>query len=432
GADAGFMTRLEAFVDVIRSHKDGVVKEPYEIKNAAVKMSDFKDRTILVPPMHPAGTNLFAAAFRGFGMNARALDVETREDFEIGKRYCRGSECIPACSTIGKFISELEKGDIEKPAFFMPTASGPCRFGQYSTLHRIILNRIGRDDVPIFSWSSENAYEGQGIKERRILWNAILMSDILFKLRCKVKPYERNAGETAGLFNASLRGLEKGFEKGDVPLKEFKKIIGAFRRIETVESEKPLVGIVGEIYVRCNPFSNQYIIETIEEAGGEAWLAPISEWILYTSYVEANLYKGKFDLGALLKNRFMKNDEEELYDLCGDILGDRHEPSIEENIAAGRDYFPLEFEGESILTIGRALKFVEQGVDFVINCSPFSCMHGNLTAAVFQQIETKLGVPVINVFYDGEREVNGVIRSVVKNRGRERLTAVETQTTSGL
>ena len=43
-------------------------------------------------------------------------------------------------------------------------------------------------------------------------------------------------------------------------------------------------------------------------------------------------------------------------------------------------------------------------------------MHGNLTTAIFQKIEAELGVPVINIFYDGEREVNGIIKSIIKNK----------------
>lgn len=419
GADAGFMTRLEAFVDVIHSNKSTILKEPFEIKTSSIGKEEIKQRTLLVPSMHPVGTILLSAALRGCGLDARPMDMETRADFELGKRLCRGSECIPTWSTIGRFINEIETRKIERPALFMPTASGPCRFGQYRTLHRIILNRMGKEDVPIFSWCAEDSYAGLGTKERRLLWNAVLISDLLFKLRCRTKPYEKNRGETTGTMSDSIIKIAGGLENGSVPYEEVKRALDMFSKIETRKERRPLVGIVGEIYVRCNPFSNQYLIEVIEEAGGEAWLAPISEWVLYTTFVEKKFYSGRLGIAQYIKNHFMGSDAEFWAGLSNRLLFNRREPSIETTILEGERYFPLEFEGESILTVGRGLEFVKQGADLIINCAPFGCMHGNLTTSVFQKIEAELGVPVINIFYDGEREVNGIIRSIIKNKLKE-------------
>jgi len=39
----------------------------------------------------------------------------------------------------------------EKTAFFMPTADGPCRFGQYSPYLRKVLRDIELADVLVFS-----------------------------------------------------------------------------------------------------------------------------------------------------------------------------------------------------------------------------------------------------------------------------------------
>ena len=48
---------------------------------------------------------------------------------------------------------------------------------------------------------------------------------------------------------------------------------------------KPLIGIVGEIFVRLNRFSNEDVIRKIEQFGGEAWIAPLTEWILYVNTI---------------------------------------------------------------------------------------------------------------------------------------------------
>lgn len=67
---------------------------------------------------------------------------------------------------------------------------------------------------------------------------------------------------------------------------------------------------------------------------------------------------------------------------------------------------PINFEGEAIITLGRAIKFAEQGASMVVNCAPFGCMPGTLTSAIFQEIQDQIGVPMVTLFYDGEPGLN--------------------------
>ncbi|HPM41135.1 MAG TPA: acyl-CoA dehydratase activase-related protein, partial [bacterium] len=143
-ADAGYITRLEAFKDVIdRANAGGAKKRPVAARRVrSATRSD--SRTLWIPPMHPYGTPLLSAALRSTGKDARPLPPETAETFEIAKRFCRGTECVPLPSTIGAFLRVLrDSKEPEKQCFFMPSAKGPCRFGQYHTLHRIILDEAG-------------------------------------------------------------------------------------------------------------------------------------------------------------------------------------------------------------------------------------------------------------------------------------------------
>ena len=43
------------------------------------------------------------------------------------------------------------------------------------------------------------------------------------------------------------------------------------------------MGIVGEIYVRNNMFANENVVRSIEKLGAEAWMVPLTEWVLFTS-----------------------------------------------------------------------------------------------------------------------------------------------------
>jgi predicted nucleotide-binding protein (sugar kinase/HSP70/actin superfamily) len=103
--------------------------------------------------------------------------------------------------------------------------------------------------------------------------------------------------------------------------------------------------------------------------------------------------------------------EHGLYDIAKDLIHDRPEPKIDDIIEAGRRYIPIEFEGEAILTVGRALLYIErEGVDAVVNASPTFCMPGTTTTSIFARIEDEKGVPIICNFYDGSGEPNKILR----------------------
>ncbi len=426
-ADAGYITRIEAFLDVIKNASGG-----YRFPEIAIPRADddeFKKRNIWIPNMHRVGPALGAAAFRSFGYKADVLPLETDESFETGRQLTSGNECLPTVVTIGALVDKLREVDARpgEHAFFMATASGPCRFGQYALKHRLILNSLGYDDVPIMSPSALNSYQGLPEALRKKVWILFVASDILMKLRCKVKPYELNSGETDRVLDREVERLARVVEKNGDFISEWQDSLARLASVPVAGGQaKPLVGIVGEIYVRCNAFTNDRVIEEIERFGGEAWLAPLSEWFLYTAYLQK--WRAKEDLKglvfrgqSLIRNRYIQGVEHDLYSKARDYVWDRMEPDIEEVVGAGQRYLPLNFEGEAIITMGRAVKFIEQGAAMVVNCAPFGCMPGTVTNALFQDLQNRTGAPVVSMFYDGEGDLNsilGVYLAQINARGR--------------
>ena len=90
--------------------------------------------------------------------------------------------------------------DPERTTFFMPDHNGPCRFGQYRKLQRIIFDRLGFNDVQITSPSNSNAYAelsgGHPQKFWLAAWKGMAASDILTKMMRERVPYETVPGET--------------------------------------------------------------------------------------------------------------------------------------------------------------------------------------------------------------------------------------------
>jgi predicted nucleotide-binding protein (sugar kinase/HSP70/actin superfamily) len=372
--------------------------------------------------MHPTGSRLLAAALRGEGFNALELPIEDDSAFAKGREWVRGAECLPAPLTLGSLLKRAAE-DRDKGldpntslALFMPTSDGPCRFGQYCALDRMVLNRVGCRGLPILSPSSENAYYGIDQK----VFEYVLLADILFKMRCRIKPQEKNRGDTEEVLERELKNAERQIERGSMRLAAFiPETVQAFQRIPLDPKSRLLVGVVGEIYVRSHAYANNRLMDTIEKWGGELWLAPATEWIMYTAWVERyRLSRSGMSLWKAarlaLRWQYMQRKEHEAYRLAAPILADRTEPPLDEIISAGRRFLPPDFEGESILTLGRAIRFKNDGVGLIINCAPFGCMHGNITSALFNQAADELDVPIVNIAYDGIGDANSIVETFMK------------------
>lgn len=418
-SDGGYKTRIEAYIDVVKGYLKN--KE----KNTEKPMPDIylADRPldkgkVWTPPMHRVGTPLFAAAFRGYGYDSEPLPPETRHEFNLGKRYTRGAECLPMTLTLGAILNQAQLDPSRKHILFMPTSEGPCRFGQYNLLERIAFHNAGITNIDLMSPSSINSYQGLEEPLRRYLMHTMMSSDIMMKLLTKIRPYERTKGDADALFHESVKLLERTLEKKDDPKPVIKEITKRFKDIPKFEGKKPLVGIVGEIYARCNDYANGNIIEVIEKNGGEAWLSPMHEWILYTAWLQNYMAKQKsfslFEAGeSLIKNIYLFRTEAAYYKASHAVLHDRHEPPVEDVVTEGMKYIPPEFSGEAILTVGRTVMFAKEGAAMVVNVSPFGCMHGTITDSIFQEIKTKHKMPVLSQFYDGDIDINDKVADML-------------------
>ncbi len=191
-------------------------------------------------------------------------------------------------------LVEDEKLDPEKTAFLLPTANGPCRFGQYVALLRRILDDQGYENVPILSFTSADGYAGVGDQARELIrtaWRAVVVQDILLKLLLKTRPYEVNPGQTDEVYLDCLDLMSEIVARQGITNKErmadlqagLRRVKKAFLAIPVKDEDRPLIGVVGEIFCRLNTFANNELIRHIEAQGGECWLAGVGEWVWYTN-----------------------------------------------------------------------------------------------------------------------------------------------------
>ncbi len=374
---------------------------------------------LFVPPMEPLACQLVAAVFRSIGFDARVME-ENAHTLSIGLQHTGGGECVPCPSTTGALIHAMQESGCppEKAVFFMPSSCGPCRLGQYARLDRLIFERLGWSAIRILSPASENSYYGLSTSVRSRIWHALLIADILRKMSMRIRPYERNAGETDRVIDRWMTRFEQAF--ADTTRPPLSRLLAAAVEdvavIPVSPTAKPLVAVVGEIYVRSDPFINNGLCRRIEELGGEAALAPISEWVFYTNHLRSmelagepgSLAGGMKRLRLYLERRLLlERWEHHYYRIAAAVLHDRHEPSMAEVMVEGARHVPREFAGEAILTLGRAALFVKRdGARAVVNASPMFCMPGTITTSIFPKLEQELNVPILCNFYDGSGDGN--------------------------
>ena len=359
------------------------------------------------------------AALHALGVPAETLPPPDEETLALGRERCLGRECLPLFVATGDILRRARQADFcpGRSAFFMPTACGPCRFGQYRTIQRMLLDEAGLHDLEIISPSAANGYQGFGdrpVRFRRLAWQGIVGVDLLRKLCHEHRPYERHAGDTDRVYRAGLRSfleaIEQGGGKGAV-----RALARAGQQFAAIDLDRrqprPWIGIVGEIYLRANPFTNQDITRQVERWGGQVWVAPMLEWIEYTVWAARTRARRARRVGdwlkALLSEWVQRRDEAWLLKPLQHLLTYPHESPVAELMANARPYYEPLLGTEAVLSIGKAIDFAHHGLCGVINILPFSCMPGTVVAGLAAAIRADHGhIPWLDVIYDAQGGTN--------------------------
>jgi len=381
-------------------------------------------RTLWIPRMTHVGARLMAAVFRSAGIDAAATPESNDETLELGGLYTSGEECYPEKVTLGDFLRIIRQPGFraDRTAFFMPTAEGPCRFGQYAPYLRQVLDDLGHADVPIFSPTSKDSYDGFADRSpdfMRRMWRGLVASDILRKLLLKTRPYETRPGAADAAYEQSIALVEAVLADGAVATSRIMAPLAAalgearelFRAVPArYVRGRPLIGVVGEIFCRLNRFSSYDAVRKIEAHGGEAWLSDVCEWVWYTNWSQKSLLRRdgrtvSLDmLAAVVKNAVQRGDEHRLYRPFHHDFAGYEEPQdvYEQVLKPGWPYLPADGAlGEMVLSVGKSVYLHGRGADGIIDISPFSCMNGIVSEAVYHAVARDHDdIPIRNFYFD--------------------------------
>jgi predicted nucleotide-binding protein (sugar kinase/HSP70/actin superfamily) len=371
-----------------------------------------------------AGARMMAAAFQSIGIDASVTPDSNTETLELGGLHSSGEECLPHKVTLGDFLKVCRAPgfDPHKTAFFMPTAHGPCRFGQYAPYLRHQLAEMGHADVMVISPSSDNGYDGIGQHARQLVrtaWMGVICGDIATKFLLKTRPYETRAGDADAEFERSVQAFARVLAKPGIThrqrISELTDVIvqtrDRFRAIPaTYVKGRPLIGLVGEIFCRLNTFSNDDVARRIEKHGGECWLSDIAEWVWYTNWCQhAGIVRLQGRLNADFVKLKLKTFVQRRYEhvllspVIEDFEGYEEPRDVEEVLAESESYLPSQgCLGEMVLSVGKAIYLYGKGADGIIDISPFTCMNGIICEAIYPSVSAEHDdLPIRICYFDG-------------------------------
>jgi predicted nucleotide-binding protein (sugar kinase/HSP70/actin superfamily) len=265
--------------------------------------------------------------------------------------------------------------------------------------------------------SNDNAYaeltEEHAQKFRINAWLGSNGFDVLRKYKQETRPYEKNEGDTDSLYNEYLDRLVDIVEKGAHGIPRLLEEAGkAFSKIPVHNSErKPIIAIVGEIFMRDNPYCSAFLVDRLEALGAETMVPRFCEWLHYSTYRYTRDSKWKSDYKGLVKSKI-----QELYQ---HYTGNRMNKAAH-NYVKLRDYFTVDdlikgsapyihrdYDGEPVVALGSASSLTSLNISGVVYILPFTCMPGTIVASVSGDFKKDHNnIPWLNFAYDGQQDAS--------------------------
>ena len=450
--DAGTKTRIEAFLHCVQEDlaaRTATTPQGVDLlqgSNDSLAVAIERGDTILLSRFGPA-TDALAACLRGIGARAETLAHSTREALRLGRRFTSGKECLPMILTLGSIVQRLEAARTSEEEFtlLMPTSTGPCRFGLYTLLEKIVLDKLGwTPRMRIWSPNFDGGYF-QGLPKGFdiLVFTAITGSDLLLEALHHTRPVESTRGSALAIWerrsaelhalleDAGRRGLTMPRALAQVANGRLFGVADLLRSaaadFAAIDTHRPIptVEVVGEIYVRLEPFANDFVIDRLEERGIRARLAPFGEWLEFSDVMNLRAHGGLGNhIDSVVRHAILARGR---HCMAGP-LGWEHPPSVDAMLAAAAPYATDALETEAVLAIGNSLLGWRRGsIDAVVSVGPLECIPNKIAEAQFFHVGEDERLLSLSLYYNGDPIDTGPLDSFafeVHERFRKRERAV--------
>lgn len=335
---------------------------------------------ITFPHMGPVFA--YQKLFESLGHEVIVPSRPTARTIELGIRHSPEFICFPFKIILGSYLEALAKGaDTIVTTGFI----GACRAVYYGNMSERILRHLGYDvRVMVFDSPFENLAEfkhqcrelgnhknlAQVARAFNLILRLIYLHDHYQKKINHLRPYEKEAG-TCNQKWLEIKGLLVECQSAKTlreVTREAEQIIAGIALDPNREVLR--VGLVGEIYLVMEDYSNNYIENKLARLGVEVVRNQyISHWL----------------------NHFVKPPRKMLRET---------EPYLKYSVG-----------GHEKENIGSIQKYGREGFDGVIHLLPFGCMPELVTQTIIPRLSTDLNLPILSLSLDEQTGwTNNMIR----------------------
>ena len=432
--------RVRSLVESLKGVKSEEVSlKPASLPQTKVFQKEDVHRKILAPFMTEYLTPIIPPILKLIGYDVEVLPMSDEASGELGLKFANNEVCYPATLIVGDIIKALKSGkyDLGNTAVVMSQTGGQCRATNYAGLIKRAMIANGFQDVPLLTlgvtastseasgstddkqdYNEQDGFNIPWLKYSQIIITAILYGDAINEMYNACIVRERKPGIAKELRDKYMRLIDEPIARNSANglIKLLEKAAEEFDRM-TMDKEVPKVGIVGEIFLKFNPFSHQFLEEKIISKGIEVvppLLAPffLQEFVnvevqkhmrlscsKVPDFVVRGAYKGL--VGRRLKQVNKAASRFRYFRRFTNIYDDAKEVDGLVSLAA-------QF-GEGWLLPADIVGYIRDGVDNIISLQPFGCIANHV---ISKGIEKRLHerFPSLNLvsldFDSGVSEVN--------------------------
>lgn len=383
-AEAGLVTRLEAFVDTVGRARRPKSRPARKLHPATRPGSAPAPRILSFPRWGTTWVPISIVLNR-LGVEYVVPPACSQRSLDLASKYSPEFVCIPYKLTLGNYLEALEMG-----ANTLLQLSGPnnCRYGYYHKLQEQTLHDLGHQFQMLAPRIDGRTVKGipETLKELQpgaswrdcvaAFWLGLSSMGQIDKLERRVQSIrarELKSGEADALWEKTLFDLSKAREGRAVReiCSECGRLLDS---ISCSDSRDPLrVAIVGEIYVVQEPFINHDLERKLGKLGVQAHKSEqVSEWLV------------------------------QAHKLVLHVLGYGHTARIRRAEAPYLEYWSGETIGQSVLA-------AEEGYDGVIHLAPFTCAPEIVAQNVLPKLRSNVDIPILTLVLDEQMGRAGLI-----------------------
>lgn len=429
--------RIRSLIESIRlSQAERDAAQPggtAEFKTTPIYDKTFRDRKIIIPYFTPFISPLIPAIMRYAGYDVDNLPLSNTESCEWGLKFANNEVCYPATLIVGDVIKAFKSGkyDPDRTVVAMTQTGGQCRASNYVAMIKKALVEAGYAGTPVISLTlgstirnEQPGFRINWLKVLPVALRAILYSDSISKFYYASVARENKEGEAARLRDKYLKLGEKLISQNKSK-EMFGCLADAAREFNGIclDRECRKVGVVGEIFLKFNPFAQKNVIDWLIGRGIEVVPSVLTDFFMQAfvnrkvrvkSYIEkSQLPEFVYNLGYKIVSRQI----DEVNRICSAFRYFLPFRDIFAEADEARSVISLNAQfGEGWLLPAEIMSYYHYGVRNVVSLQPFGCIANHIVSKGIEK-RIRLLLPQINIlsldFDSGVSEVNIINRMLL-------------------